>query len=578
VTGTSYDYSYILSGITVTVPSVSAVAPGNIVITGLGAGAYSSIKVTLSGTVCESNALTATLTDPLAPTYTVTPTSPNQCNVNNGQIVLSALPAGTYSVTYDLGGAAQLPVAGSGPTITIGSLGVGTYTNIVVTNTVTNCATTNAGPFTLTPPPTPTFTLGGSNPTVCGGNGQLILSGFPTSPILTYQLTYNNPAAVGPTSITPNSSGVVTIPAPAGSYTNVVVTLNNCPSLPASFTLVPPVEVPEVNLSGPSQICEGTNATFTATPVRGQGASPTYAWTVNGDPQSETGNTLQIANLPVGNNVQVRVVMTSSSPCAVPTTDDAIRTINVLPTPVAGIIGSTKICAGQSTTLSATGGISGSTYQWYRDGNPLSNTNLTTLNASIPGVYSVEITNGGQCSNTFGPHPLEVISVSVNAGADKDVKVPGDVFTFLLEGRSNGNSPRWDLIQGSGTITNPQVVNSPASLGIGINKLMLTDSVGSCRASDEVVIRVRGQIWIPTAISPNGDGSNDAWFIGGLESYDKYTIRVYNRYGSKVYESEDTYTPWDGTRNGEPMPVATYYYVIEVKDDKNYQGPLTIMR
>jgi gliding motility-associated-like protein len=578
ITGTSYDYSYILdAGVVTTVPNITAVAPGQIVIMGLTEGSYTAIKVRLFGTLCESNALSATLIDPPLPTFSVTPTNPDQCNVNNGQIVLSGLAVGSYSVTYDLDGAAQAAVTGSNPSITIGSLGIGDYTNIVVTNTTTKCATTNPGPFKLTPPPTPTFTLSGSNPTVCGGNGQLSLSGLTAG--TAYQLTYNNPAAVGPNPITANASGIVILPLPAGVYTNVVVTLNNCPSAPASHTLIGITEVPEVNLSAPTQLCEGDLATFTATPVRAAGISPAYAWTVNGNlVPLATGPTLAVSDLPVGNNIQVKVVMTSSSACASPTTHEATRSVNVTARPIAGITGTTKICEGQNATLLATGGVSGSKYQWYRDGQPLSNTNASKINVSIPGLYTVEISNGVNCSDMSGPHLLEVISVQVYAGADKDVKVAGEVFTFPLEGISNGNNPRWNLIEGSGTITNHQLLNSPASLGIGINKLILTDSVGSCIATDEVVIRVRGQIWIPTAISPNGDGSNDAWFISGLESYDTYTIRVYNRYGNKVFESENSYTPWDGTRNGEPMPVATYYYVVEVKGDKNYQGPLTIMR
>jgi gliding motility-associated-like protein len=578
IAGTSYDYSYILdAGAVTTVPNITAVAPGQIVITGLSKGSYTAIKVRLFGTLCESNALSATLVDPPLPTFSVTPTNPTQCNVNDGRIVIGGLAVGSYSVTYNLNGAAQAAVTGSNPSITIGSLGIGDYTNIVVTNTTTKCATTNPGPFKLTPPPTPTFTLSGSNPTVCGGNGQLTLSGLTAG--TTYQLTYNNPAAVGPNPITANASGAVILPLPAGVYTNVVVTLNNCPSAPASHTLIGITEVPEVNLSAPTQLCEGDMANFTATPVRAAGTSPTYAWTVNGNlVLGATGPTLAVSDLPVGNNIQVKVLMTSSSACASPTTHEATRSVNVTARPIAGITGTTKICEGQNASLLVTGGVSGSKYQWYRDGQPLSNTNATKINASIPGLYTVEISNGANCSDISDPHLLEVISVKVYAGADKDVKVAGEVFTFPLEGISNGNNPRWNLIEGSGTITNHQLLNSPASLGIGINKLMLTDSVGSCIATDEVVIRVRGQIWIPNAISPNGDGSNDGWFISGLESYDTYTIRVYNRYGNKVFESKNSYTPWDGTRNGEPMPVATYYYVIEVKDDKNYQGPLTIMR
>jgi gliding motility-associated-like protein len=543
------------------------------------AGTYNNIYVNITGATCASNDTSVTLTDPGKPKFTVTLTDPTLCNTANGSIEVGGLVSGrSYTVDYLLGGTAQTQISGTGPVIIIQNLIDTTYSNIKVTDVLTMCDSMQVGPFELKDPPIPTFDLSRINPSICDGNGQLILKNFTPNSTSTFQLTYNNPSAVSPVSITP-TGGTVSIPLPVGVYTNVVISLNNCFSLAADTAIRNPTEVPEVNLSAPTQLCEGDMANFTATPVRAAGTNPTYAWTVNGNlVPLATGPTLTVSDLPVGNNIQVKVLMTSSSNCASPKTHESTRSVNITARPVAGVTGTTKICDGQNATLLSTGGVSGSKYQWYRDGQPLSNTNATKINASIPGLYTVEISNGANCSDISSPHLLEVISVQVYAGADKDVKVAGEVFTFPLEGISNGNSPRWNLIEGSGTITNPQLLNSPASLGIGIHKLMLTDSVGSCIATDEVVIRVRGQIWIPTAISPNGDGSNDAWFISGLESYDTYTIRVYNRYGNKVFESENSYTPWDGTRNGEPMPVATYYYVVEVKGDKNYQGPLTIMR
>lgn len=547
------------------------------------AGPYTNIYVDLVAATCPSNDTSVVLKDPAKPGFTVTPNSPTLCDTANGSIVISGLVSGrSYTIDYQMGatgGTAQTQISGTGPTITIPNLIDTTYRNILVTDVLTGCDSTQAGPFILQDPPIPTFNLGRTNPTICGGNGQLILSNFnpSTGP---YQLTYNNPSAVGPIPITP-AGGIVSIPLPAGVYTNVVISRNNCFSLPLDTAIRNPVLTPFVSLNDLGTICEGDaiSAIATPNPNGAAGSSPTYTWIVAGDTVfGETNASYTIPNLPVGNNIPVKVILNASSPCASPTTAEATKNVNVVPTPVAGITGSTKICVGQSVVLNATGGISGSKYEWYKDGVTTPISNSVNLPVSAEGSYTVKITNGANCSNTFGPHPLEVISVSVNAGKDRDVKIAGDVYTAPLEGISNGNNPRWDLITGSGTITNPQLLNSPVNLGIGIHTLELSDSVGSCRASDQVVIRVRGQIWIPNAISPNGDGSNDQWFISGLESYDKYTIRVYNRYGNKVYESENTYTPWDGTRNGEAMPVATYYYVIEVKDDKNYQGPLTIMR
>ena len=81
-----------------------------------------------------------------------------------------------------------------------------------------------------------------------------------------------------------------------------------------------------------------------------------------------------------------------------------------------------------------------------------------------------------------------------------------------------------------------------------------------------------GCIFIANAITPNGDGSNDTWVIGGLDGYADAYVQVVNRYGQVVFESNGYANPWRGTLNNEPLPPADYYYVVSY--DKNRE-PLT---
>ena len=67
----------------------------------------------------------------------------------------------------------------------------------------------------------------------------------------------------------------------------------------------------------------------------------------------------------------------------------------------------------------------------------------------------------------------------------------------------------------------------------------------------------------------------------GITSYNQATVKVFNRWGSIVYETVGglSYQPWDGTKDGEPLPVGTYYYVIDLNNGDNPQtGPITILR
>ena len=55
-------------------------------------------------------------------------------------------------------------------------------------------------------------------------------------------------------------------------------------------------------------------------------------------------------------------------------------------------------------------------------------------------------------------------------------------------------------------------------------------------------------LMIPNAISPNGDGFNDLWIIEGLELYPNVELRIFDRWGSRVFYSENAAdNPWDGS-------------------------------
>ena len=63
----------------------------------------------------------------------------------------------------------------------------------------------------------------------------------------------------------------------------------------------------------------------------------------------------------------------------------------------------------------------------------------------------------------------------------------------------------------------------------------------------------------------NGDGINDKWVITNLEHYQN-AGKYLNRYGQTIFHSTNyTNQPFDGTIAGKPLPVGTYYYIINTK-------------
>ena len=103
--------------------------------------------------------------------------------------------------------------------------------------------------------------------------------------------------------------------------------------------------------------------------------------------------------------------------------------------------------------------------------------------------------------------------------------------------------------------------------------------LGNCAVMDSILIKVLLAPIVPNAFSPNGDGINDTWKIQYLESYPDATVDVFNRYGQKVFSSNSNFREWDGNFNGVPLPIGTYYYIINPKNGRSIiNGSVTLIK
>jgi gliding motility-associated-like protein len=86
-------------------------------------------------------------------------------------------------------------------------------------------------------------------------------------------------------------------------------------------------------------------------------------------------------------------------------------------------------------------------------------------------------------------------------------------------------------------------------------------------------------IFVPNLFSPNADGHNDFFEIPSISLYPDTRLKIINREGVLVYTNDNYDNTWDGTYNGDPLPEATYYYVLFVNSvEKVLKGPITILR
>ncbi len=169
----------------------------------------------------------------------------------------------------------------------------------------------------------------------------------------------------------------------------------------------------------------------------------------------------------------------------------------------------------------------------------------------------------------------------VDAGPDLNVLEGGSATLFpSITGTATNLNYVWTPSYTSNFLNNNKIKNPVFRAGSeDVSYTLRVTGSGGCSASDNLNIYILKAPVVPNAFSPNGDGINDVWDIKYLDTYTGVTVQVFNRYGMKVYDSKGYGTPWNGTHNGNPLPVGTYYYVINPKNGRNQiAGNVTILR
>ncbi|MFN8310368.1 MAG: gliding motility-associated C-terminal domain-containing protein [Chitinophagales bacterium] len=104
-----------------------------------------------------------------------------------------------------------------------------------------------------------------------------------------------------------------------------------------------------------------------------------------------------------------------------------------------------------------------------------------------------------------------------------------------------------------------------------------------CSDTTKVTIDVENNlpIYIPNAFSPNGDGNNDVFQIYG-EGIKTVSMRIFNRWGEKIFDSANQWVGWDGMYRGVQQPPMVYTFTIQIEylDGKKIQkdGSVTLVR
>ncbi len=90
------------------------------------------------------------------------------------------------------------------------------------------------------------------------------------------------------------------------------------------------------------------------------------------------------------------------------------------------------------------------------------------------------------------------------------------------------------------------------------------EKIGVALSDTVYISEYKSSLYIPNAFSPNGDGLNDEFEPKG-NSISSFHILIYNKRGTKVFESFSISDLWDGEMNGKQCPTGSYVYIIDFK-------------
>ncbi|TNE59027.1 MAG: T9SS type B sorting domain-containing protein [Bacteroidetes bacterium] len=292
--------------------------------------------------------------------------------------------------------------------------------------------------------------------------------------------------------------------------------------------------------------------------------------------QSQQQNPTFIVTKP--GNYRLTLIAQSAGGCR-----DTIKTQFNAPIPrVDSLIGEQSICPGDTVHLNP-GGIEGYVYEWTPAATLSDSAAVDPLAFPLTTTdYLVTITNAG-CTYEGMVSVLVFDTTSLMLTATPPTIYLGG--TSQLEATFVGNGTiSWEP---AGSLSNSGIVNPVAQPNTTTTYTATISLDGGCVVERDVTVTVlfpsceEPFLFFPTGFSPNGDGENDILKLESRFVEEVYWV-VYNRWGEKVFETNDPDGAWDGTYKGQPQPAETYGFYLRVRclggTQTEKKGNVTLLR
>lgn len=389
----------------------------------------------------------------------------------------------------------------------------------------------------------------------------------------------------------------------AGVY-SVVVASGNCTTQPSNTA-----QVSVSNLAGQAlqlgisddKLCEGETLTLNSSSA---GANMQYQWYFDNGNGAVLLATTNVPTYFIDNataaNVGTYSVIAGNGFCSTPSSNLQVVSLTQAPTLTADAStdADSPACRGELVQLNVTQ-VAGATYQWS---GPQGFT-ATTPNPVLPsatvgqaGAYIATLTIDG-CSFKAPAANVHVYTGIAAADDMFDVQFNEPLTEgVLIFNDQLGNVQFWDIhiaeqpTNGTAKIVDGKLEYVPNNNYYGqdalVYELCNTDCPDDCELATVRLNVLGSQVeepcFVPNIITPNGDGRNDFFTVPCLETtYTNNNVRIFNRWGDKVYEKDGYLNDWDSSYKGNLLPPGTYFYLIQLdkqNSDEIMQGYFTITR
>jgi gliding motility-associated-like protein len=243
---------------------------------------------------------------------------------------------------------------------------------------------------------------------------------------------------------------------------------------------------------------------------------------------------------------------------------DTIKEEVTFPSLVTTTFADTIVCANKCNGVAESqsiGGTSPYTYRWSTI--PIQTT--ATATGLCPGIYYVTTTDAQGCTT------VDSVTVRNSIGTDSIfiTAQPDTIFSFqttqLTVQPSSGYTYTWSPSTG---LNSTSIYNPTATPTQTTTYYVTLEDANGCRAiSDSIQVVVLTlhcndeDIYVPNAFTPDANGHNDILYVRSRGITGLY-FAIYNRWGEKVFETNDITKGWDGTYKGAKCDPDVFVYYL----------------